>query len=397
MAVVTDQTELQAALRNQEPLIQISVDFRISAQINIQYPVIINSIGTGTSYTLLKEDSYSGVMFRIINGGQLTLNNIILDGNQANHPQADGNNRSLILVMNGILLLESGAVLTNNNAYLEGGGVYLAGNTNYSNTLIMSGNARISNCYSRLSGGGIMAAFRNIEDSISISENAVIEHNYASNGAGIYVRSYVQGVGSFLRLSDNILVENNYASSTGGGVNFSGFRDGSSVPSSLIVEGNATISANKAVHGAGIYFYGANEEDKFTLAGTAKVLRNIATGNGGGVYVTVPQGKADTVFSGGVINDNQASFGGGLFFQTDVGGTVHVEHCSIQGNIASSSGGGARFNNTSSLYSISVLIENSSFIDNEATAYGGGIQFISGSALFILDILDSDIDRKSVV
>lgn len=154
MVQVSNQTQLLAALASQDLVIQVIDDFAIATQINILYPVTIESLTAAAPFTLTKDSSYFTYLFRVQNGGVLTLQNIILDGDKENHPIDNQNNRSLIYVTGGTLNLLDGSVLRNNNAYLEGGGIYLNRNEAYPNTLSMKGNALITGCYSRTNGGG---------------------------------------------------------------------------------------------------------------------------------------------------------------------------------------------------------------------------------------------------
>lgn len=165
MTQISNQTQLLAALAAGASSILITADFPINSQINILYPVTIESLNADTPFTLSKDPSYFTYLFRIQNGGSLTLKNIILDGEKENHLSENQNNRSLIYVTGGTLNLLEGSVIRNNYAYLEGGGIYLNRNASYPNILFMSGNAQISGCRSRTSGGGIMLAVGNTQDS----------------------------------------------------------------------------------------------------------------------------------------------------------------------------------------------------------------------------------------
>lgn len=118
MVQVSNQTQLLAALASQDLVIQVIDNFAIATQINILYPVTIESLTAAAPFTLTKDSSYFTYLFRVQNGGVLTLQNIILDGDKKNHPIDNQNNRSLIYVTGGTLNLLDGSVLRNNNAYL---------------------------------------------------------------------------------------------------------------------------------------------------------------------------------------------------------------------------------------------------------------------------------------
>lgn len=113
MTQVSNQTQLLAALAAQDSIIQVIADFTITSQITILYPVTIESITAAAPFTLTKDTSYFAYLFRVQNGGSLTLQNIILDGDNDNHPIDNQSNRSLILVTGGTLMLMCGKVTKN--------------------------------------------------------------------------------------------------------------------------------------------------------------------------------------------------------------------------------------------------------------------------------------------
>lgn len=359
----------------------------------VEYTVTIS--GSGEAFTITRGAAYNSVLFRIQNGGALTLQSIILDGDKDNHPIENNTNRSLIYVAGGSLHLATGAILRNNNAYQEGGGLYLSGNAAYTNTLLMDGDARISRCWSRTSGGGLMAAIRNSADSVTISEQAAIEYNEAANGGGIYFRSYVENAGGALTVAGNIKISNNNARSTGGGIYCSGYWEGNGPPAFLTVSGNASVFSNSATHGGGIYFYGVNAGDRFVLADNAQITGNSASGNGGGICLSLPGSKADVSISS-AISENSGGTGGGLYLLTAMGGSASFTGA-ITGNRAvngaSGSGGAVWINNTSATESLEVSFLNAAIEQNSATAWGGGIYLIPG--IFSLDVTDSVIESNT--
>lgn len=393
MTQVSNQAELLAALTALETDIEVIANITINVQVNINYAVTISS--GGGIFMLQKAPAYFNPMFRVQNGGSLTLQNIILDGDAANHPESNTANRSLIYVAGGTLTLTTGSILQNNNTYLEGGGVYLTGNISYVNTLVMNSNAIIQDCYSRASGGAIMGAFRNNADSITISGNAVIQNNQALSGGGIYVRSYVQNVSGTCTITDNVQIIENTASGTGGGITLSGFRDGNSTPVNFTLGGNVNVSSNTAVHGAGLYFFGANTGDNFTITDSATILHNMATGNGGGVYYTFPLGNGEVNIIGGRIESNSAAIGGGIFITSATGGNFTFNNTFIDNNVATvNSGGGIFIQNTSAINPTSVTINNTEIESNQCAVQGGGLYYITGDSPFTLTINGSTIESN---
>lgn len=382
MTQVSNQTEFLAALAAQDSIVQVTTDFAITSQITILYPVTIESITADAPFTLTKDASYFTYLFRIQNGGSLTLQNIILDGNKENHPMDNPNNRSLIYVTGGTLNLLDGSIIRNNNAYLEGGGIYLNRNESYPNTLSMSGNAQITGCYSRTNGGGIMLAVGNRQDAFHIGGQAQIDGNQGANGGAIYCRSYMQDVPSTLSIGDQVLITNNQADSSGGGIWFSGFRDESDASSALTLTGNALISGNNAVNGGGIYFYASNADDRLAITENASITRNTASQNGGGCHLRANVVPANFSLENASITGNTAGTGGGIYLLTDSGANVNFSKSTITGNQAingaSGSGGGIWITNQSQDVGVAATLTDIILEHNQASAHAGGMALYAG-------------------
>lgn len=374
MITVTNQTELRNALAQGETDIAIANDFTLSTTLNIESDVTLHSLGTAT-FTLLKSATFFGYILRVRNGGSLTLKNIIIDGNKANHPLENTTNRSLLYVAGGTLQLQEDAIVQNNITYLEGGGIYLSGSVDYVNHFVMESNAIIRGCYARTNGGGIVAAIRNREDSVIIGGQAQIEENDANFGGGIYYRIYTAGVKGSLTISDMPTFQNNHVRNSGGAiavVNIAANTENINVE----VTGRPAITDNIASnHGAGIYFVGTNARDELHL-GTARIERNIATNYGGGVYLN----EVLATFTGTFFNSNKGGTGGGLYALSNAGGTLELATCDFLYNQASNgvngSGGGIFVNNRSTTLPFNLTIRDSELYKNTASATGGGLYFV---------------------
>lgn len=397
MAQVSTQAELQAALNAMDSAIQITSAFSITSQLNIRYAVTIESPAPDNPVVLTKDSSYFTYLFRVMDGGALTLKNVILDGGRNSHPADDSNNRSLIYVTDGTLNLLDGTIIRNNNSYLEGGGVYLNSSTGI-NTLNMSGSARITNCYSRTSGGGLMIASGNADDKYTITGTAQIDNCLAANGGGLYFRIYTEGVGGSLSLGDQIQITNNIANSTGGGIAFSGYRNGGSPAASLTLTGNALVSDNRAFHGAGVYFYAANAQDSFTLSENALITQNTASQNGGGLNMSANGSSANINIDRGGITKNVAGTGGGMYVLTDSGADMTFEDANIIENAAvngdSGSGGGIWMQNQSQTDNTAVAFTDTTLNNNRSSAHGGGVALYGGSGPFTFQMTGGSISEN---
>lgn len=391
MTTVTNQTELINALTQGESEIIVANDFVLSTTINIEHTVTISS-NTTTIFTLLKSATFYGNVIRVRNGGNLTLKNIIIDGNKDNHPIENTTNRSLLIVMGGTLTLQENVAIQNNNTYLEGGGVYLSGSVDYANHFIMESNAIIRGCYARTNGGGIIAAIRNIEDTVEIRGQAVIENNDANYGGGFYYRIYTEGIKGVVSISDSPIFRNNTTRNSGAGIAIFNIANNNESLNFQIL-GTPLINDNSAVnHGGGIYFVGTNPSDRLEI-GASHIQQNKAGGYGGGIYTSGVITNLTTT----VIYQNIAGTGGGLYFLTNTGGTLEITLASIlynqATNNASGSGGGIWINNRSTTLPLNLQLSNSSISYNNATAQGGGL-YISESSSGI-DVVIENVEIKN--
>ena len=384
MALISNQAQLAAALRIQEPTIQITADFPLTSQINILYDVTLESV-MPEMHTISKAPEYDSYLFRIQNGGSLQLNNIIIDGQSQSHDSASTAARALIYVTGGSLYLGNGASLKNNISYGAGGGVLLYSG-NYTNRFRMTGNSAITGCSARTTGGGVSVSLSSPDDIVSISDEAMIDHNSAVHGGGVYFYSEVQGLGGTLSISGNVQITDNAASSTGGGICFSGYRAGESAFSLLSLDGSSIISCNTAVHGAGVYFYGANNGDRMSVANGVSITENTAVSNGGGICCLAPAGSTDLLVTGSSITKNTGGTGGGFYVLTNSGGAVTLIDTLLSGNRAqnglSGSGGGFWFQNTTTERPVIISLSGTRMAENHASAQGGGFYLIGGPGSF---------------
>ena len=362
MTPVSNQTELLNAVASKETHIQAVSDFTVSKQITVRCSLTLTGCSDECPVSLYKDASFPSSMFHVLEGGSLTLQNIVLDGQKELHSGRDPMNRSLILISGGTLILKHGTVLRNNHSYTEGGGVYFSGIASLPNNFLMTEDSQISGCSSRLCGGAVMAAVKHPDDKLSILGRALITHNTAAHGAGIYLRSFEKRAGSILTVSDSSAITDNIALGCGGGINFSGFREDAEIPSSLTVSGNVRISGNASAYGGGIYFFGCSEEDQLDI-------------------------EKDSVLSENSAKEN----GGGLCLVSQTGASVTVNECSISKNKADGQGGGISLTNRSSKKSVRLALMNSDIKGNRAASCGGGIVFSAGSGEFSFHLTDSRI------
>jgi hypothetical protein len=148
---------------------------------------------------------------------------------------------------------------------------------------------------------------------------------------------------------------------------------------------DVTISGNHAPAGAGVFFAAPQYVSHFEFdISDSRVVGNIASGKGGGIY---SQFGAGTVTRTKVVGNSSGSSGGGIVFDLGFGshGYVIVDSSTISGNSAGNSpttrGGGIYA--TAQCY-CSVNVTRSLISGNRAGLYGGGIA-TSGGVRFLMD------------
>lgn len=399
MAQVSNQTELVSALANRESFVQFADDFSVNTQVNLSYSVTFESVSEIPVRVLSKDASYFSYLFRISNGGSLTVRNLIIDGNKDVHGTENTANRSLVNVAGGSLTLGNGAVLRNNHSYVEGGAVYLSGNASYANTFVMEGNAQIRGCSSRSAGGGMIAALRNNGDRVEIRGNALFAENTSASGGGLYYRSYLQGVGVPLTIGENVSFLKNTATANGGGIYVSGFAGGGSPATVFTLGGSVRIQSNRANHGGGIYYYGANDGDGLTISGAVDLSQNQAANNGGGLNVTSVSGSLAVLLSDCNFAENQARSGGGIFLNSAVGCEFSLNSLAIRGNrSASGSGGGIWFGtNATTLNPFACVCDSVTLSENASAIHGGGLYFQSSTSPLSMTMRNCDARSNTAV
>lgn len=207
--------------------IALTSNITINKDVNIKS--VDNLIRTTQPFTIKRTTGNNGVMFTVATTGNLTLDNIIIDGGAEwrNSTPAEGatnsselNGSSIVRVDgNGQLTIGSNAILQNNESVSSGGGAIIADSG--SGILNIYGkilnNKTINNKY--CNGGGIVT-----NGKLSIYEGALIKGNYAALGgddAGVgggiqlYGNGYLSIYGGTIennkagRNSDNISFSNN--------------------------------------------------------------------------------------------------------------------------------------------------------------------------------------------
>ena len=290
--------------------------------------------------------------------------------------------------------------INGNSSTTNGGGIYISGGTVILDNADVGANTAIEN------GGGIYISngILMISNSVYIGETAPCCQS-AVNGGGIYASA------SQIFVSGSSNVMNNTATNNGGGLYLV---DGSQLTVTDSQIGNAVFSSggNDAVLGAGIFV------DSSQVTFNGKILNNIATTSGGGIYATNSTLTMTLTTVGGLgLNEpNQIGASGlngaGLYLinntnawldQTNIisntmtnpatgyAGGIYIREGSIltmtnslveKHNLPSSfDGRGAGFY----IYNATVTLSNTIVTNNTAANFAGGARLFGTSTLNILD------------
>lgn len=350
MISVANLNDLLQGITDREELIEVTASFAVDRQIYLSYPVTIRG-AEGALITLQRQQGYTGSLFYIDSNGDLTLQNITVNGNKA---AVTAGVDELISVSGGKLTLNQ-AVLEENKAISGGGALYLA---DTGAVCLMENNAAIRNCEADGGGGG---AFISSGCSLT-ARNSAITGNIGVGGGGIYAIGTVSIVQS-------LLSNNSAGRQPGGGIYAAGSY------CTVRLEGS-TVSENlSSDSGGGLYGYNgaAISIDSCTIFG------NQGGGNGGGIGIASSNAETKITVSGCKIDNNQAVTGGGLY---GVGSLTELllEACTIHGNSATLGGGMALNLGAEADISQGTKIEG-----NTANNFGGGVYIDNTSVVHVTD------------
>lgn len=298
-------------------------------------------------------------MIELASDAELTLENIVIDGNKEEWKEGEYHNNSIIAgLKGGKLILNNGTVLQNNNASYMGAAV--SGWDGFE--LIMNDGAVIRNneCHGHEYGGGVFVA-----QGTFIMNGGTISGNRANRGGGVAIND-----GSFEMYGGEIANNSTYLNigsqpGYGGGVYLSSEEGYSGAPATDI-SGDVT----------------------FTMTG-GSIHNNHAQGVGGGI-LTFPSGgyKVSLNISGGEITENftEDSGGGICMYFTD--SILNMTGGEISNNTAQKYGGGIYQYNT-----LDSTINGGRIINNTAS-YGGGVHLYFSSRLMLYsgEISDNTAD-----
>lgn len=346
---------LQATLDNIEKSYDINGPGRTTLAVDGDNDTYIFDVNAGVISTIrgLKITEGSGGVTDaggIINNGNLTLNNDWIYGNQT-----DGLGGGISNNLGAQLSLQQ-VLIDSNQAAKGGGGIYNTGTVSIYDGVTITQNRSASGGAGVFNGGGKMSAY----SSVTIEWNT----NTGGSGCGVMNRA------AKFQIFDGGFIHDNKSAADGGGV--------SNSAGTMTLQGVALDNNSSLGKGGGIY----TRSGSLTLTDVSigSSAKNIGS-EGGGMYV-----KGGTVkMSGGSIEFNSATYtsatkggglvkggGGGLYVG---GGSVTLTGVAISNNRSNSDGGGV-FNDAGGSLTLN---DNGNIASNWTANQGGGMYLANQS------------------
>ncbi len=298
---------------------------------------------------LKRAEGYGGFLADVCSGGQLTLENITMDGNR----RISVYTNSLVQVKKGgVLNIGSGAVLQNNLAggtrvisydggavFCKGGTVNMTGGTIRGNesdflgggvsvsergTFNMSGGEICSN--RSIQGGGICAV-RGSQINISggvVSDNKAINGGGINLGAGTTAEAYCGDDAKQTFIMDGGVISDNEASACGGGI-FIQMNSEATIRKGDITGNHTELgSGNHPFRGGGIYVNGGKQAG-FTSTEdlpngslhlyNVEITDNTPGALGGGLAACPTADVKIYLTNGGIFHDNEGEYAKEIYVQ----------------------------------------------------------------------------------
>lgn len=329
MAKVTNQSELQQALDLSDPLIDILNDFTIESQIRITYPVTIQS--SSGPWTLKRLTGLNSNMILVAAGGNLTMQNLIIDGDKANTPKAS----SAVITISELKMVN--VTIQNNATQLVGGGLRIEAG----DAAVTLDRCTFQNCQCDREGAGIYC----VGSSPTLTDCSFIGNVTPDHGGGGGISCH----GGNPTLTRCTFIGN--VADSGGGIMTLDF----CVPTL----NDCVFMNNRAVRGDGGAIW-ANHSNS-GISGCA--FLNNSGGQGGAVMLFF---EGSCTFSNCIFLNNTAYSGGAVCGELFGPSVTGYDNCTFRGNTARESGG-----------AILGSIGNSRFVGcdfaHNTAPYGGGI------------------------
>ncbi|MBR2366696.1 MAG: SipW-dependent-type signal peptide-containing protein [Oscillospiraceae bacterium] len=300
--LVSNATELKAALAAKEANIMLTDDAVASEPYTVDYNANIN----GAGHTIKRADGYTGTLFNVATGATLTMEAVVVDGgavwaNRSVGSVGNSANNGVVATGNLIATTGNGSIVLNKDAVLQNNdgvnAVSLA--TRGGGTLTVNGAQIINN---RSAAGAIWGG-----GNIIINEGSKINGNHATS------------IGGAIRMVDgynNITFtmnggEMNYNSSAGtGGAIWGGNR-------ATYIFNGGEMAYNTSATGGGAIWTGTYES--YTFAGSFELHDNSSGDLGGAVRF---RDHASLTMTGGAVYGNTVNGESSAFYLNNNSATI---------------------------------------------------------------------------
>lgn len=217
----------------------------------------------------------------ILNGGNLTLTNVVVRNCEVNSGDGAG------ISNNGTLNVANSSIYDNFGINLNGGGISNTGVAAVSNTSIYNNSTLGSDFFGN--GGGVF----NRSGTLTLTDS-IVRDNSANNGGGI---ANISGTINITRttVGSTTAGGSNRASNSGGGIyNMDGTTNLT----------NSTVTGNQAINFGGGYFGFTDLAVPTTLNVTSATIVNNSALSGGGIAVSAALGSSTVNINNTIVADN---------------------------------------------------------------------------------------------
>ncbi|WP_068455469.1 S-layer homology domain-containing protein [Aedoeadaptatus pacaensis] len=376
-------------------VVQVNKDIELTEYSQFGFPygeVTLTSKDPANPRTIKANSKVHNMMLGVVNGAHLTVEDIIIDGNNAKRLFWMESTEALpaSLTINKGAILENGKVEASDQTRI-GGGIYCQGAGDLTinggiirnNEAIQAGGAiaYIGKGILTINGGEITG--NKVPTDSGFGGAIVLQGKGLIKGGKIYKNTAYDGGGIATGKNTNLEItggeisentasyagggiycfKNSVVKLTGGQVSKNKGKYGGGVTaafnSNFIMEGNGVISENEAYTGGGFYPWGTTPSCDLKSG----IIEKNKANYGGGIRLRSPKAK----IGGVVIQENIANFGGGIYSSLPEGETLTIDGVKLYKNEALSGGGVCLTDETGSLN-----FKNAEFKENKAY-YGGGI------------------------
>lgn len=309
----------------------------------------MNSVVSLFNLTFINNTAYTdgGAVYLHDSNRNVFVSDALFAGNTAGGGEKFSSGGAIYIHDNNIEVTLERLTFVENTATHYGGGLFV----NFNNDkLIFQNNTFIRNEVTALNGGGMYMSSGN--SNVKLEYNVFSGNVASSSGGGLYVST----------LNDNIVVSSSSFNDNRCGIDGGGaFMESSSNVDITI----CSFSANEASNGGAVYMKGSN----FVNMASIEITRNVASGDGGGLYFDTKM--ASFTLANSSCSRNKAMGSGGCMYCGKWNSVLNFYDLVIADNQAGSDGGG--------MY-VEMLNTNITFTSNQVTnntAINGGALYSS--------------------